>query len=93
MGAKKIDSKGRITIGPEYVNKQFNIIENEDGSILLEPLVTIPLREKWLWENKAALSKFVNGIKAANEGTFSEDPMDHDANKGWLLDLDKSDDD
>ena len=43
------DSKGRITLSKltEGISS-FNVSKDEDGRILLEPMVEIPAREKWL---------------------------------------------
>lgn len=52
------DSKGRITLGHNLtkdVSGGYKLIEIEDGRIILEPYVEIPVHEKWLFENKAVL--------------------------------------
>lgn len=66
------DSKGRITLGKlaEGVSS-FTVTEQPDGGFLLEPMVEIPAREKWLFENKAALSKVKRGLAESAKGTVS----------------------
>ncbi len=60
------DSKGRITLGrwAEGVSG-FLIKKDKDDRIILEPYTEIPAREKWLFDNKAALKKVAQGIKDA----------------------------
>jgi len=50
------DSRGRISFGTAIKNKTYRILTNELGQILLEPIVTIPKRERWLFENPEALA-------------------------------------
>jgi hypothetical protein len=40
----------------------------EDDRIILEPMVEIPAREVWLYENKAALEKVKKGL--SQKGTI-----------------------
>ena len=67
------DSKGRITLGKEYVEgvSSFRVTETADNKIILEPQVEIPAREMWLFENKEALSKVKKGLQDSKEGKLS----------------------
>ena len=72
--AKKItqvrpDSKGRIALG-EFAKgvSSFIVLQGSDGSLHLEPQVEIPAREKWLFNNKSALTSVRKGIKEAQDG-------------------------
>ncbi len=73
------DSKGRITLGhlADGVSG-YLLSETEDHRIILEPYTEIPVREKWLFNNKAALKKVDQGIRDAafghlvDKGTFSK---------------------
>lgn len=72
MHAPKIvrpDSKGRITLGhlADGVSK-FAITIGKHNTIILEPYVEIPQKEKWLFENEAATQSVKRGIKEASEG-------------------------
>jgi hypothetical protein len=63
------DSKGRITLGK--LTKEFSgytLKESADGTILLEPLVELPVRETWLFKNKQALASVEKGLKQSAEG-------------------------
>lgn len=62
------DSKGRISLGILAKGvSSYNIIKESDR-IILEPNVEIPAREKWLWENKAALAKVKKGLEDSAAG-------------------------
>ncbi len=41
---------------------RFMVYVNEAGQILLEPSVSVPLREAWLYKNPQALSKVREGL-------------------------------
>lgn len=66
----KPDEKGRITLGRKHVEgvSSFLVTEGTHGKIILEPLVEIPAREKWLFENKKALASVERGIQQAGKG-------------------------
>jgi hypothetical protein len=63
------DAKGRVTLS-KLANgiSSFNVSRDEDGRLLLEPMVEIPAREKWLYENKEALSSVRRGLADAKAG-------------------------
>lgn len=63
------DSKGRITLGKlaEGVSS-FLVSQQPGGGFLLEPMVEIPAREKWLYENKSALKSVKTGIAQSAKG-------------------------
>ncbi len=65
------DSKGRITLSKLTDGiSSFNVSKDEDGRILLEPMVEIPAREKWLFENPKALASVQRGLADAKAGRF-----------------------
>ncbi len=58
------DAKGRITLGSlAHGISGFLITKDKDDRLILEPFTEIPAREKWLFNNKVALSKITQGIK------------------------------
>jgi hypothetical protein len=63
------DSKGRVTLS-KLANgvSSFNVSQDADGRLLLEPMVEIPAREKWLYDNPEALSSVKRGISDAKAG-------------------------
>ncbi len=73
------DSKGRVTLGTLAKGVSgYEVSEEPDGRILLTPYVEIPAKEKWLFENKEALTKVKRGIeqskagKLVDRGSFSK---------------------
>lgn len=68
----KPDSKGRITLGKlaEGVSS-YAIKKDKHNRIILEPYTEIPVREKWVYENKKVHNKLKRGIKDAGEGKAS----------------------
>ena len=66
--AIRTDDRGRITIGNEAKGKTYQVLVNDLGQILLEPVITIPERERWLFENPEALASVKQGLKESAEG-------------------------
>jgi len=70
--AVRPDSRGRLTLGQVIKAKSYRVMLNEAGQILLDPVVTIPERELWLWQNPDALASVERGI----EQTSTEETHD-----------------
>ncbi len=73
------DSKKRVSLGAALVNlddAMFNVYRDGSGRIILEPQVTIPASEAWLFHNKAAKASVARGlsqIKSAKViGSFAD---------------------
>jgi hypothetical protein len=67
------DSKGRVTLGHLASGVSgYTITETKEHKLILEPYVEIPARERWLFDNKAALKKVESGLKDAAAGRLSE---------------------
>ncbi|MBY0385047.1 hypothetical protein K2X05_07800 [bacterium] len=63
------DSKGRVTLSKLADGiSSFNVSTDKEGRILLEPMVEIPAREKWLFENPEALASVRRGLTDAKAG-------------------------
>ena len=63
------DSKGRVTLSKLATGvSSFNVSQDSDGRLLLEPMVEIPAREKWLFDNHKALASVKRGISDAKAG-------------------------
>lgn len=68
--SKKLDSRNRITIPAkilEYWNKlgrcdTIQIAMNRDGEVLLRPATSVPLSEKWLYDNPNSLERVKQGL-------------------------------
>lgn len=72
------DERGRITLGNFAKSKTYKVMINDAGQILLNPVVTVPEQELWLWQNSSALAAVGRGIEQAAQqetydlGSFSQ---------------------
>jgi hypothetical protein len=62
------DSRGRFSIGAIAKSKTYRVQMNDAGQILLDPVVAVPERELWLWQNPAAIASVQRGIEQAGAG-------------------------
>ena len=74
MVLKQADSKGRIVLGRSYAGSTLLAEHRDDGTIVLHPAVTVPVREAWLWKNKKALAMVQESIEEAEQGHHSTSP-------------------
>ena len=73
----KPDSKRRIVLPKNLVRKgiTYRVFLDSRGQIILEPQVTIPESELWLFENKEALASVDRGMAETtriNRGSFAK---------------------
>jgi hypothetical protein len=66
--SSRADDRGRLTVGAVAKKKNYRVMINELGQILLDPIVNIPEREIWLWKNQSALSSLKQGLEEAEAG-------------------------
>ena len=59
-----VDSKKRISLTKLLSAENVSSVRAyvEDDKIILEPMVEIPVREAWLYQNKPALKKVRTGL-------------------------------
>jgi hypothetical protein len=62
------DSRGRFSIGAIAKSKTYRVQMNDAGQILLDPVVAVPERELWLWQNPEAIASVQRGIEQAGAG-------------------------
>jgi hypothetical protein len=62
------DSKGRIALGRVAENVSSYTVTYEADRIILEPNIEIPAKEKWLWDNKAAMQQVKKGLQDSAKG-------------------------
>ncbi len=69
-GSVKPDAKKRVVLPDDLVREDiiFHIHRNSIGQILLDPQVTIPASELWLFENKDALASVDRGMAESMNG-------------------------
>jgi hypothetical protein len=76
----KPDSKRRVYL-PKALLKEgvtYHMYANKEGQIVLDPQVTIPAAEAWIFEDKALLASFDKSVaesakgKVIDRGSFSK---------------------
>ena len=71
MTEVRTDSKNRITLGKKGWSVKASIYRvycNSLGQIILDPQVTIPAYEQWLFKNKEAAKLVRTGLEDAKKG-------------------------
>ncbi len=67
----RVDSKNRITLGKNKNMAKasiYKVYRNAIGQIILDPQVTIPAYEQWLFKNKEVAGLVKTGLKDAKKG-------------------------
>ena len=74
----KPDAKKRVVLPRNQVQEgiTYHIYSNSIGQIILDPQVTIPASEAWLFNNPAALASVRKGLSDAAEGRVSKVDLD-----------------
>ena len=69
----KPDAKKRVVL-PKcvYSGVTYHIYQNKIGQIVLDPQVTIPASEAWLFENRGAIASVRRGLSDAAAGRTSK---------------------
>jgi hypothetical protein len=70
----KPDAKKRVVLSGTQIQEgiTYHIYSNKVGQIVLDPQVTIPASEAWLFKNPKALAAVRRGLSDAAEGRVSE---------------------
>lgn len=78
----QIDDKYRVCLGSFLSQEEreqlssFRVTRQEDGKIVLDPLVEIPARDHWIYKNPEALSSLMRGIEDAKNGRIVDVDID-----------------
>lgn len=74
----KPDSKKRVVLPdiPLHEGITYHIYRNSIGQIILDPQVTIPASEAWLFNNPVALALVRQGLSDAAKGKVSKVDLD-----------------
>ena len=70
VGEALADERGRLPMAKTGVRKddRYAVAVNDDGQILLTPLVSIPRRELIVWENQMLRESLARGLAEAAAG-------------------------
>ncbi len=74
----RMDSKHRIGLGrtvPSQV-RTFRVYRNAHGQVILDPMVSIPAHEIWLFRNKRASALVRQGLEDAKRGRLVKSKED-----------------
>jgi len=74
VAVRKVDAKGRVTLGQEYANQQLIVVKRAEGGLELIPATTVPAPEAWLYENPDAIRAVIEGLKQAAAGELEAGP-------------------
>ena len=74
----KPDSKKRVVLPKSLVLEgiTYHIYSNGIGQIVLDPQITVPLSEAWLFNNPEALASVQRGLLDAAQGRVSKVDLD-----------------
>lgn len=74
----KVDSKKRLSLPSSLIQEDvlFHVYANRFGQIILDPQVTIPASEAWLFNNHEALASVRRGLADAAAGKTSKVDID-----------------
>jgi hypothetical protein len=74
----KLDAKRRVVLPkiPVQEGVTYHIYSNSIGQIVLDPQVTIPASEVWLFNNPDALASVWRGLSDAAQGRVSKVDLD-----------------
>src|SRR5260221_14474282 len=65
------DAKKRVTLGKALMGLEedirFDVYRKENGQILLDPQISVPASEAWLYRNPEALAAVRRGIQERSE--------------------------
>jgi hypothetical protein len=65
----RLDSKRRLVLGrTETRFDRYVVFENEAGQIVLDPVISIPAREAWLYKSPEAMEALLRGFADAKAG-------------------------
>jgi hypothetical protein len=71
----RTDERGRLSLGERLKNQQFRVLFDEErGEVLLVPMVSIPARELWVFQNSVVKDSITRGLADAANGRVFEAP-------------------
>ena len=73
LAVRRVDAKGRITLGQEFAEQQW-IVERVEGGFRLIPAAIVPAPEAWLYKDPDAIRAVVEGLEQAKAGELVSGP-------------------
>ena len=74
-----VDAKHRVALGKALGAQitSFQVYRNAHGQLVLDPLVSIPAHEAWLFQNQRALTLVRGGLEDAQQGRLVKAKEDY----------------
>lgn len=66
------DADGRLSLDSVACDTDYCVLVNARGQILLDPVVSIPPGEAWLWQDPLLRASMERALGEAKTGTFEE---------------------
>jgi len=86
---KRVDSKGRVTLGKHFANRTVLVLRTSENEVVVKLARVIPEDEAWLHENQEARTAVRRGIAEASAGNLAEAPdLDADSELAGALEDD-----
>ena len=75
----RVDAKHRVSLGKILGGQvtSFRVYRNAHGQIVLDPMVSIPAHEAWLFKNKRASALVQRGLEDAKRGRLVKAKEDY----------------
>lgn len=75
----RVDAKHRVTLGRVLGGRvsSYRIYRNKVGQIILDPMVTVPAYEAWLFKSKEAMARVREGLEDARKGRLVKAKEDY----------------
>ena len=75
----RVDAKHRVALGKVLSGRvtSFRIYRNAHGQIILDPMVSMPAHEAWLFKNKRASTLVQRGLEDARQGRLVKPKEDY----------------
>ena len=80
--SKKLDSKGRLALGPQFANATVLVEEVAEGEFHIKTAVVIPTREAWFFKNKEAMDLVMRGLEDSKNEKVSK--VDFKKKASWI---------
>ncbi len=71
---KNVDSKGRVTLPPEFASALVIVKRLGKGLVQIVLAEAVPAPEAWLYKNPEALAMVMEGLEDAKAGRLSDGP-------------------
>lgn len=66
------DARGRLTLGSAAKDTEYRVLVNDEGQILLDPVVPIPASEAWLWQHPSLRASMERALNQAESDEFED---------------------